>query len=197
MERGSSHGSRGRALPRPRPARQSPSATALRNLLPAVGASRAVASEHVAIPYRRQFPYPLPAVYAWLTDYQDDDAEKAGAIIRRRSVVSREPGRIVLEGELETLGRRAPGRAEVLLHPPDRWEARFLAGPLKGSVYEYRLTPVAPGRTRLDALYRARARRPSRRLLIRLLRPFIRREIHRMWNGFAKAMDADLAPLPK
>ena len=145
----------------------------------------------VTIPYARVLPYPVEQAYAWLTDYQDDDPQRTTAVVKRRPVLSRTKDKVVMEGELEMLGARGVGTVEVTLHPPDRWVAEIVKGGGKGSVYEYRLTPHPAG-SRLDVAYRVRVRRWSSRLRLLVARPLLRRELHRMWDGFAAAMEREI-----
>lgn len=152
---------------------------------------------HVNVHYERDFPYPVDAAYAWLTDYQDDDHTRAGAIIKRRIVVRREvdkdgrPVEVELEGELETLGQRTGrGRALVKLWPEERrWVAELAGGRW---VYEYRLVPTARG-SRILIDYRLGSKRWQRRAMLTVLKPFIRREIDKMWDGFSAAMEREMA----
>ncbi|HWG89996.1 MAG TPA: SRPBCC family protein [Candidatus Thermoplasmatota archaeon] len=148
----------------------------------------------IDITYTRRIPYPLDVAYAWLTDYQDDDPARAGAVIEERTVASREPGRVVLNACLNLLGTKGRGKAEVLLHPPDHWEARILEGSGRGSHYRYRLDPLPEGGCRLTVVYGVAARRPISRLKVRLLSPLVRRELGRMWDGFAASMERELGP---
>lgn len=149
---------------------------------------------HVVIHYERTFPHPLAQAYAWLTDYQDDDPARTTHVVKKRPVISRTKDVVVLEGEIEVLGQRAKGRAEVHLFPPDRWEARFQRRDgSPGSLYRYRLEPLGDQACRLVVDYGLAARKPATRLKLRLLKPLARREIHRMWEGFAASMARDLA----
>jgi len=148
----------------------------------------------VDVAYRRTFPHDVARVYAWLTDYRDDDHERAGAIVQRRTVLRREGDVVLLEGHNVTLGRHARGQAEVRLFPEERrWEARILSGNGRGSVYTYRLTPTPSGHARLEVHYKTCVRRLKGLLLLNLARPAIKREVARMWDGFAEAMEKDLA----
>lgn len=153
---------------------------------------------HVLLHVEREFPYPVDVAYAWLTDYADDDHERAGAIIRRRVVVRREhdkDGRVVeveFDGELEAFGRSSGrGRGLVRLWPDERrWQADLGKGRW---VYDYKLVPAGPGRSRLLIDYRFGSKRLRRRILLTLAKPFLAREIHRMWDGFEAAMRKELA----
>jgi hypothetical protein len=151
---------------------------------------------HVNVHYERDFPYPVDVAYAWLTDYQDDDHARAGAIIKRRIVIRKEldekgrPIEFELEGELETLGQKTgAGRAIVHLFPDERrWVAQLAQGRW---VYEYRLVPTAKG-SRILIDYRLGSKRWQRRFVLTLSKPLIRREIDRMWDGFATAMGKEI-----
>lgn len=146
----------------------------------------------VDIPLVRVFRHPVPQAYEWLTDYRDDDHKLAGAVIERRDVVKKDGETVVLDATLVTLGQRGRGKAEVALFPTERrWQATIVEGPSRGSVYSYQLAPHPQG-ARLDVLYRVRVKRTSRRILLTLLKPLLKRELHKMWDGFERAMDKDL-----
>lgn len=147
----------------------------------------------ISIPYRREIDHPIPQAYEWLTDYRDDDPERAGAMIVERRPVEEDEDRVVLEGALEILGRRRPGRAVVDLDPPDHWQAKlFDAEDRPTGVYDYRLEPRDDG-CELVVDYRVAAPKLKHKLLLTLGRPWIRREIDEMWDGFVEAMDRELA----
>lgn len=139
----------------------------------------------------RRFPGPVENAFAWLTDFEDADAEKAGAVVEMRKVVERSPGRVVYEGETSVLGRRSWSRTEVSLQPPDRWHARVTKGPRTGSDTDYRLVPTPEG-CELTVDYRFVLEPKGRMLALRLLRPLVKRDLERMWDGFEAAMRRDL-----
>jgi len=152
---------------------------------------------HVLLHFEREFAYPVDKAYEWLTDYQDDDHLRAGAIIKRRIVVRREtdkdgrPTEYELEGELETLGQSTgTGRALIRLWPDEkRWQADLAGGRW---VYDYRLVPTPKG-SRILIDYRFGSKRLKRRILLTLTKPLIRRELNKMWDGFDAAMKKELA----
>lgn len=139
----------------------------------------------------RDFPVPRDEAYAWLTDIQDSDVERAGGVIEARKVVERTPTRIVYEGVTEVLGRRNPSTTEVTLAPPDRWEARVTQGPRLGSRTDYRLVSLPSG-TRLTVDYHFVLQDPKRHVLLRLAKPLVAREMRKMWDGFAASMEKEL-----
>jgi len=148
--------------------------------------------EHVVIRWSRELPVPLDQAYAWLTDYQDDDPARTTAIIVKRPVKERTKDKVVLEGELDVLGRRFKGTAHVHLFPPDRWEARFFhRDGSPAHLYTYQLTPTARG-CRLDVVYNMHARRLKSRLKLLLAKGRIYRAIDTMWDGFIAHMERDL-----
>lgn len=148
---------------------------------------------HVTIHYERDLPHSIGEAYAWLTDFTDEDPTLTDAIVEKRPVLERSEDRVLLEGTLNLLGKRGTGKAEVRLFPPDRWEAHFIEGRGRGSVYEYRLVPRGPEGCRLVVDYRVRVKRFRGWLQVTLAKPAVRREIHRMWDGFCAAMARDLA----
>lgn len=153
--------------------------------------ARGRVAQPVHIRVERAFPHARDPAYGWLTDFDEHDTERAGAVIEMRRVVERAPGRIVYEGETEVLGRRSSGRTEVTLHPPDRWEARVVSGPRTGSFTHYHLVPDGAG-CRLTVDYRFVLDDPRRQLLLRLAKPLVARELRKMWAGFADAMRSEL-----
>lgn len=140
----------------------------------------------------RRFPFPRDAAYAWLTDFEEEDAQRAkGAVVAERRVVERGPGRVVYEGETAVLGVRTFSRTEVALSPPDRWHARVTKGPRTGSETHYSLVPVEGG-SELTLTYRFVLQPAVRMALLRVLKPLVRRELSRMWDGFEDAMRREL-----
>lgn len=147
-------------------------------------------ASHVHIQVVRTLLAPRDAAYAWLTDFEDADAERAGTVIEVRRVVERTKDRVIYEGETVMLGRRTFGRAEVTMTPPDRWVAHVTAGPRTGSYTHYHLVPDGD-RSRLTVDYHFILDDPKRMMLLRLAKPLVRRELAKMWAGFASAMERE------
>lgn len=147
----------------------------------------------VTIRYERDLDHPLEEAFDWLTDYRDDDADRAGAIIQDRKVVERSEDRIVLDGELETMGRVVEGRAEVELDPPDTWTAHLYDQKDRPTgTYRYHLEDDGEG-CRLVVDYEMVAPKLKHKAMLWLGKPLVRRRLDKMWAGFEEAMDAELS----
>lgn len=159
-------------------------------MYPATGCRLVV--DTVRVRYRRPLPFSIEDAYAWLTDYRDDDAERAGAIIQDRKVLEEDEDRIVLEGKLSTLGRRVDGTAVVKLDPPDHWRAHLYDTRGRPSgIYDYRLEPAEEG-SELVVDYHLAAPKLRHKLMLWLGKPLIRRELDTMWEGFVAAMEEEI-----
>lgn len=146
----------------------------------------------ITISLTRDLPFPIADAYAWLTDFQDDDADRTHAVAVWRKVLARSEKRIVMEGESEAFGRLVPFTSEIDLAPPDAWVARVVGGPRKGSVTHYKLTPTAAG-SRLVVEYQQTHETTFGRTVMALGKPVLRRNLKRMWDGYEAAMRKDLA----
>ena len=145
----------------------------------------------VHIRVTRAFPHGRDAAYAWLTDFEDADAQRAGAVVEMRKVIERSKDRIVYEGETSVLGRRTWSTTEVTLSPPDRWEAEVTHGPRKGSFTHYHLVPKGEG-CHITVDYHFLLDDPKRMMLLRIAKPLVKRVLVKMWSGFADAMQREL-----
>ncbi len=129
---------------------------------------------------------PLPFVFAWCTDYREDDAERAGERYRRK-VIGRTGRRVVFEDLEEDDAGFNWSRVECDLRPPAHWHAERRGNRREVSV-DYRLVPLGPERTRLEIRLRRRDLLPGVRRL-----PKRRREalLAREWARFRSALEHD------
>lgn len=141
----------------------------------------------VEITLSRALPVPVSVAYPWLTDIQDSDVERAGAVVKGRRVRSRSEDGLVYEGETSVLGQKIWSVTQVTFRPPDRWEARVVEGPRTGSSTDYRLVDTPEG-SQLTVVYRFVLADRRRMFFLRLLKVLVRRELAKMWDGF----EADL-----
>lgn len=146
----------------------------------------------VHIRVTQSFAQAPKVAYEWLTDFDEGDVERAGAVIEKRKVLERAGDRIVYEGETEVIGRRIWGVTEVTLQRPDRWSARVTQGPRTGTVVHYHLVPKREGCT-LTIDYHFIVAPPTRHLLLRVVKPLVAGELRKMWAGFRAAMDREMS----
>lgn len=150
-------------------------------------------SEPVHIRIERDLPHERGAAYEWLTDFEDDDSKRTGAVVTSRRVTVREPRRLVYEGRTKVLGRESWAVTEVELSPPSAWTARVTDGPRLGSHTTYSLEPRPEGGCRLVVDYTFVFVEARTGRMMRLLKPLVRRALGRMWDGFAASMAKELA----
>lgn len=152
-------------------------------------------TRYLTVRHERLLHHPRDRAYAWLTDYEAADAQRAGAVLTSREVVSQEGDRIALDEEIRSLGLERSVRTVVELDPPDRWTAQVHHTPgAEPDLFEYQLEAVDDGSSRLTVAYRYAATNLLERFMLWLLRPWLRKETTRMWEGFEAAMDAELGP---
>lgn len=155
---------------------------------------RTASVDHIHVEYRRIFDHPLDEAYAWLTDYDEADPQRAGGIIQERTEIEKKAeDLIIFDGHIKAMGRDARGHAEVELDPPDHWTAYLhdQKGRL-GDIYDYRLEPVDEDRCELIVDYAFAAPKLKHKIQLMVGKPLIRRKLDGMWAGFAEAMDEDL-----
>lgn len=128
----------------------------------------------------------MAEVFAWCTDYREDDADLSDVHLLGRRVFSHSASEVAME-DILVLGRPTPVRYRVSLHPPDRWRATGQSR-YGGVESEYRLTPFPDG-TRIDIEFDLRPRGPYRLLAPFVVRP-MRRRLNRLWDDFVRQMEA-------
>jgi hypothetical protein len=135
---------------------------------------------------RAEFRAPLPFVYAWCTDFDAGDAEREKEHYTRR-VLERTPRRVVFEDLADGDEGWVWSRHVVTLRPPNAWHSESFGSHREASL-DYVLTPLSPGRTRLDLRWR---RRPTTRTRTRRSKSAIERESTAGWRHFARALERD------
>ena len=128
----------------------------------------------------------LPDVYAWCTEFRDDDPELSGVRLRTRKVIRREGDLIEME-ETGSMAFPFVARYRIRLRPPDGWEADARSN--MGHTHNaYRLFSDAEG-TRLEMTFDVRLTGPYR-LFAPFAKGFIVRKISREWDDYVRAMQA-------
>ncbi len=145
------------------------------------------AVRHRTLRFQKLIHAPLPFVYAWCTDYREDDDRITDSIYHYRAkIVLREPQRVVRVITVPGRDRNRNTEVELIhLQPPNRWrlEKSSVTDDKSGS---YRLTALGPTLTRLDMQFRERwqIRRPVDRRRYRTL-------FNRVWNRYVEVMEAE------
>lgn len=150
-------------------------------------------TRYVTVEHQRTFHHPLDQVYTWLTDYDEDDPQRAGAVIVSREVVSQDDDRVALDEEVSSLGLDRSVRTVVELDPPDAWRAQVHHTPgSEPDIFEYQLEPLGDRGCRLTAVYRYAVTSLWEKLMLKVLARWIEKEFTTMWDGFSDAMDREL-----
>ena len=137
----------------------------------------------------RVVPFPRDAVYAWWTDFREDDHPgRPSPATSSREILRREGDELWLR---DRAARPAPVTLEehVILHPPEGYsvEARYPGADVR---YAYRFEPVPDGtRITLEAVLRPRH---VGRLLLPLVRGRVQRYAERDTDYHLRRMAADL-----
>lgn len=137
----------------------------------------------------RAVPFPRDAVYAWWTDFREDDHLARGSPAESRRLVLRHDGREVWLRDRATHPARITVDAYVVLDPPHgyRVQARY---PLADAEYTYRFEAVPKG-TRV--LLRGTVfPRHIGRILVPLTAPWWRRYAARDLDFHLREMARDL-----
>lgn len=134
----------------------------------------------------KRFRASLPNVYAWCTEFRDDDPELSRVRLRTRRVISREGDLIEME-ESGIMAFPFVARFHVRLRPPDGWEADARSN--MGYTHNmYRLLSDTEG-TRLEMTFDVHLTGPYR-LFAPFARGFIVRKTSREWDDYVSAMQS-------
>jgi len=93
------------------------------------------------------FSAPLDYVYAWCTDYREDDNKMVGSKVTR-TIIEKNPQRVIWRVRHKDGKSFAEGVRLVRLHPPNAWHLDTCGdGRERG---DYKLKAMARSKTRLD-----------------------------------------------
>jgi len=125
---------------------------------------------------------PREKVFAWCTDYDPKDPERAkNPAFKARRIVRREANFVIVEDDYEGLPKRI---AKVKLFPPERWEADLQGGLWRGHG-TYRLEEIPEG-TKLTITFQIRGKNPN------VTVKQIRQRGDSVWSNYVSAMEAEL-----
>ncbi len=98
----------------------------------------------------KTFDAPLAFVYAWCTDFREDDPKMLGSK-HRRSIHEKTKERVIWTITGDDLPRGIDPVRVVWLRPPDAWHLETCGDEVE--VGDYKLTAVGKARTRLDMTF--------------------------------------------
>ena len=134
----------------------------------------------------KRFRASLPDVYAWCTEFRDNDPELSRVRLRTRKVVRRE-GDLIEMKETGIMAFPFVARFLVHLRPPDGWDADARSN--MGHTHNtYRLFSETEG-TRLEMTFDVHLTGPYR-LFAPFARGFIVRKTSREWDDYVRAMQS-------
>jgi len=137
----------------------------------------------------KTFKAPLDFVFAWCTDYREDDVKMTGSK-SRRTMLEKTPHRVVWVVTYKQEGKTREGLRVVWPHPPDAWELDTCGDMADWGERErgwYKLTPKGNNRTRLDMefvlTYNSKRHFPEKKQWLK--------ELDELWDTLASFLEKD------
>jgi hypothetical protein len=128
-------------------------------------------------------------VYAWWTDFTENDSQLSGRILRSRANLRRRGDVVTFEDEGRMLGIRYRDHVEVRLFPPNRWIAHYHSTRFKASS-TYVVEAEAKGsRLTVDTEVKFRG---LLRLFAPLVKGLIEHRIAREWADYRDLMEREV-----
>jgi hypothetical protein len=143
--------------------------------------------KHLTYRFRKLVHAPLPFVYAWCTDYREDDDRITDSIYQYRAkIVLRETDRIVRIITVPGSDRNRSTDIEIIsLRPPDRWRLDKLSV-TDDETGSYRLTRRGTALTYLDMRFHRKwktARMPNQARYRALF--------NQVWDRYVEVIERD------
>ena len=134
--------------------------------------------------------FPRDAVYAWWTDFREDDHRGPDSVARSDRIILRREGNEIWLRDRATRPARVTIDEHVTLDPPNGYAVatRYPGAEVR---YEYRFEPVDAG-TRIVLEVRVHPRHVGR-ILVPLTRPWWRRYAERDTDSHLREMGRDFA----
>ncbi len=129
---------------------------------------------------------PLPFVYNWCTDYRESDPKITGSMAKRK-ILLKTVRRVIYTSAYRSGGKPKTAVNVVTLYPPKWWHLDFI-GDEDDETGDYKLTRLAPRKTRLDMsfieLYKMR-KAPTK--------AEDTKHTHEVWDKYVAALERDYA----
>jgi hypothetical protein len=127
---------------------------------------------------------PLPFVYAWWTDFREDDPTITGQR-RTISILNRSTNRFIMSVRYKSRGRDRTAARIISLEPPDSWHLDWI-GDEHNETADYKLTRVGNWKTRARATFEVINRTPTT-----ISRPGFLKNVDAVWDRFLAALESD------
>lgn len=137
----------------------------------------------------KTFAAPLDFVYAWCTDYREDDAKMLGSKLRR-AFHEKTKERVIWTITGKDLPAGIDPVRVVWLRPPNAWHLETCGDEVL--VGDYKLTAVGKGRTRLDMTF---TQTHSSKKEVRDKKTFVHGTLDH-WNHYARFLERDYKRSP-
>ncbi len=109
---------------------------------------------------------PLPFVYAWCTDFREDDGKLTGSTGKRK-ILEKTRSRVISTQSYVQNGKETGDVSVVTLMPPRAWRLDTAGNIRDQETGDYKLTTLGKNKTRLDMVFQVKygggARVPSRK----------------------------------
>lgn len=127
---------------------------------------------------------PLPFVYAWWTDFREDDPQITGQS-RTISIFERTANLVIMSVKYVSHGEAKTAARIVSLKPPDAWHLDWI-GDEGNEIGDYKLTRLDSNRTRLRAIFRVSSKTPGA-----YARSTFLKGVNAGWDKYVPALETD------
>jgi len=133
----------------------------------------------------RRIKAPLSFVYAWCTDFREDDPQISG-LKRRIVILEKTRRRYIMSVRSKSHGRIVTAARIVSLKPPNSWHLDWI-GDEHRETGDYRLTRLSGSATRLSMTFKVRNENPGASNEA----AFVKEVNALMWDKYAAALESD------
>jgi hypothetical protein len=142
----------------------------------------------VSLPFQvsvsREINAPLSFVYAWCTDFRENDPKITGQK-RRISILERNAQRIIMSVRYTSHGRIMTAARIVTFKPPNAWHLDWI-GDEHDETGDYELTSLRSRKTRLTVTFKVKNKNPKS-----LARLAFLKNINEVWDKYVAALEKD------
>jgi hypothetical protein len=132
----------------------------------------------------REINAPLSFVYAWCTDFRENDPKLTGQK-RRISILERNAQRIIMSVKYTSHGRMMTAARIVTFKPPNAWHLDWI-GDEYDETGDYELTSFGVHKTRLTVTFKVKNKNrksPARSAFLK--------NINEVWDKYVAALEKD------